>query len=353
MPFTRPTLTQIIDRAKTDLQDKLTSGSAVLRRAVIAVLARVIAGASHVLHGHVSWAILQLFPTLADEEYLLRWGSIWQVTRKPATFTQRDVLFTGVIGSVIAADAVMQRSDGVLYSVVDGGTFTDPTLTLGVIAQVAGADGNVDPGVKLSFIEPVTGVQNEAVVQGTNSVDGADLEDLELYRERLLFRIANTPQGGTEADYIRWALEVAGVTRAFVLAGDDYLGPNTVGVSFVRDGDLSIIPDAGEVAEVQAYLDARRPITTEVFAYAPTTLAVPFNIDLLADDTADIRAAVTAELKDLFTREGKPGGTILLSHIQEAISLAAGETDHVLNTPTANVVPPGGELPIVGTITWS
>lgn len=351
MPFNRPTLSQIIDRVKQDLEAKLTNSSPVLRRSVVAVLSRVVAGASHVLHGHLDWLYKQLFPTLADEDNLLQWGSIWAVERKAASFTERNVLFTGSIGSVILAGAEVQRADGVIYIVDVGGTFVGPTLELKVIAEEAGENSNVDTGVILQVVEPIAGVQNECTVTATDAIDGADQEDIEAYRARVLSRIANPPQGGTEADYEAWALEVAGVTRAWCTPL--FLGPGTVGLAFVRDNDISIIPDAGEVAEVQAYIDERRPVTVDFTAYAPATQAVNFNIDLLANDTADIREAVEAELKDLFLREASPGGTILISRIREAISIAAGETDHVLNSPTASVVPPSGTLLTVGTFTWS
>lgn len=351
MAFNRPTLTQIIDRVKKDLEEKLTGGSPALRRSVIAVFARVIAAVAHVLHGHLDWISRQLFPTLADEEALLRWGSIWQVTRKPAEFAQLQFQFTGAIGSVIPLGQEIQRSDGVIFLLDAELTFDVATKTASATAQEAGADKNTENGVVCSLVSPVVGVQNECTVTGT-LVSGVDQEDLELYRDRVLQRIANTPQGGAGADYIRWALEVSGVTRAWYY--DAHLGLGTVGLAFVRDNDTpSIIPDAGEVQEVQDYIDTRRPLTVDFFAFAPVALPVNFNIDLLTNDTAEIRAAVEAELVDLFAREASPGGTILISHIREAISIAAGETDHVLNSPVANVVAPSGELPVIGTITWS
>jgi uncharacterized phage protein gp47/JayE len=48
-----------------------------------------------------------------------------------------------------------------------------------------------------------------------------------------------------------------------------------------------------------------------------------------------------------------PGGTILLSHIQEAISTAVGENDHVLIAPVANVVLPANTMATHGVITWT
>lgn len=351
MPFSRPTLSQIVDRVKKDLEDKLTDGSPSLRRSVIAVFSRVIAAASHILHGHLDWLYRQLFPTLADEENLLRWGSIWQVTRKAADFTELQAQFTGAIGSFIPAGTELQRSDGVLYTLDANLTFDAAIELASITAEEAGENANTDNGVIFQLVSPIVGVENEVEVVST-LVSGVDEEDLELYRDRVLQRIANPPQGGAAADYIRWALEVSGVTRAFVFPL--HLGIGTVGLSFVRDGDTpSIIPDAGEVATVQSYIDARRPLTVDFTAFAPIALSVNFTIDLLANDTPDIRAAVVAELTDLFARESSPGGTILISHIREAISIAAGEFDHILTSPTANVVAPAGQLPIIGTFTWT
>ena len=58
-------------------------------------------------------------------------------------------------------------------------------------------------------------------------------------------------------------------------------------------------------------------------------------------------------MQDLLLREAVPGGTILLSHIRAAISAAAGETDYVLLSPSANVTNSTGNMSTMGTITWS
>jgi uncharacterized phage protein gp47/JayE len=156
--------------------------------------------------------------------------------------------------------------------------------------------------------------------------------------------------GGARSDYEAWALQVAGVTRAWVYPLEN--GPGTVVVRFVRDNDTSLIPDSAEVAAVQAYIDDLRPVTANVTVEAPT--ASPLNMTIqLTPNTAAVRAAVTAELTDVLQREAAPGGTILLSHLREAISVAAGEVNNVLTTPTADVTHAAGEMPVLGTITWS
>jgi uncharacterized phage protein gp47/JayE len=145
------------------------------------------------------------------------------------------------------------------------------------------------------------------------------------------------------------------VTRVWVYPHEDGLG--TVVVRFVRDNDAgSIIPAAGEVSDVQDALDAERPVTAEVTVEAPTSSALDFTI-AVEPDTAEVRAAVEAELTDLLFREAEPGdgagrGTILLSQIHTAIGTAEGVEDYTLTVPAANVVPTLGQLKILGTVTW-
>jgi uncharacterized phage protein gp47/JayE len=143
---------------------------------------------------------------------------------------------------------------------------------------------------------------------------------------------------------------VPGVTRAWAYPQE--LGAGTVTVRFVRDNDASIIPDAGEVAAVQAYIDQLRPGTAALTVVAPVAVTLNFTIQSMAPGTQAVKDAIAAELTDLLAREAEPGVTILVSHLREAISIAAGETDHVLVAPAANVVYATGQMPVMGTITW-
>ncbi|MDP1682722.1 MAG: baseplate J/gp47 family protein, partial [Burkholderiales bacterium] len=189
-----------------------------------------------------------------------------------------------------------------------------------------------------------------ATVTAAGITNGADTEIDASLRARLLKRIQQPPHGGAKYDYEAWALEVAGVTRVWVYPAE--LGLGTVTVRFARDDDASIIPDAAEVTAVQDYINARRPVTAQVTVAAP--VAVPRNFTIqLTPNTQVVRDAVTAELTDLIRRESEPGGTILLSHIREAISIAAGETNNVLSAPAADVTHTTGQMATMGAITWA
>jgi uncharacterized phage protein gp47/JayE len=106
------------------------------------------------------------------------------------------------------------------------------------------------------------------------------------------------------------------------------------------------------VDEVQAHIDSLRPACAQITVFACVAQAVDFTISL-TPDTAVVRQAVREALSDLFRFEAIPEGTMLISHLREAISQAAGETDHILLTPTANVAADAGRLLTMGEITWS
>jgi uncharacterized phage protein gp47/JayE len=230
-----------------------------------------------------------------------------------------------------------------------------------ITASTAGQDSNENAGVTLSFVSPIAGVDSDTTVDSGGLTGGTDEETDDALRVRILSRKRFAPHGGAAQDYINWAKEVSGVTRAWVY--EQYYGVGTLALFFVRDNDTDIFPDAAEITEVEDYLEGHEdadgrtvgiPVTAEpgLFVLAPTRKDVNFQIGL-APNTAAVQAAVQAELEDLFYREGGPGQTIYLSQISEAIGGAAGETHHRIISPVADVVAAYNELPMVGTITWS
>lgn len=345
--YSRPALAEIVQRVSNDVLSRLAADD-VLRRADAEVYSRVLAGVAHGLYGFIDWLSQQVIYDTAEVEFLERWCSIWGISRKPAAAATGSVTFTVLSGSVIPAGTLLQALDGVQYETTAEATVTAPTATAPIVAVVPAAAGNRVTGQALSLVSPVVGVQPTATAGELTG--GADIEADTDLRARFLTRIRQPPHGGAAYDYPAWALEVPGVTRAWVYAQE--LGLGTVTVRFVRDDDASLVPDAGEVATVQAYIDARRPVTAQVTVVAPVAVPLNFEISGLVPGNSTVRAAVEAELSDLLLREAEPGGTILLSHIRAAISAAADEDDYVLVSPAANVTNTTGNMSTMGTVTW-
>ncbi|GAA4258925.1 baseplate J/gp47 family protein [Azospirillum formosense] len=345
--FTRAGLPELIEQTRADLLARLGLDE-LLRRADGEVQARVLGGALHSVYGYIDYLARQILPDTADAAWLERHASLWGVARKAATAAAGTVSITAAAGVTVPAGTVLQRpGGGADYTVTADVAAIGGTAMATVQAAAVGAASNLPPGARLTLVSPVAGAQSTAVVVDVSG--GADIEaDADLLA-RLLARIRTPPHGGAAADYVAWALEVPGVTRAWVYA--HHQGVGSVGVAFVCDGRASIIPTPADVAAMQAHLDEVRPVTAAVLAFAPVADPVALSIRLTPDSAAT-RAAVAAELQDFLAREAIPGGTLYLSRLREAISQAAGEFRHELVAPAADVVSPAGHIAQLGVITW-
>ena len=361
MAFDRPDLATLISRTVTDINSRFDGTYNALRRKATAVFARVLAGMAHGLYGFIDWTARQILPDTQDDAQLLRYGAMMGVTRKPEGTSAGNLTVTGADGAIIDAGTLWQRADGVEYFATTGATIATGSATVPVRAVAAGAGGNAEAAAAVALVSPIVGVNSAAVVAAGGLTGGQDVESIDLYRQRVLERTGTYYSGANAAIYVKWAKEIAGVTRAWCYENTPAAG--SVTVLFVCDDQAGgIVPDAGKIAETQDYLEEHTdPVTGQIVGRAvnvalvvdaPATQAINFTI-LPSPNTAAVQAAIAAELADMLRRDSEPGGDILLSHIREAISVAAGESDYVLTAPAANVSVPDGTIAIMGAMTWS
>ncbi len=363
--FSRPALQDSITRIEADLNSRLPGADSRVRRSVLSVLARAIAGVVHGLYGYLDFIIQQVFADTAQDDFLIRMASVFGFNPISATYTTGPVPLTGVDGVTIPAGTILQRGDGVEFATNADYTISGGTVTTSVTASLPGSGGNTISGTTLSFVSPLSGV-NASVVSGTLT-GGEDTETTDSLKARFLARLRKPPQGGNEDDYTEWASEVLGLTRSWVYPKE--AGSGSVTLRFMMDGTYSNgIPLSGDVSTANTFLQTKRPVTAELFVFAPNPIALNFSILLKKADgstetSATIRAAVQASLQDLITREATPKadgvinilptGTLQFSRIRQAISNAAGEFDHNISVPSGDVTPSGtGDIYVMGTITW-
>ncbi|MBN6775520.1 baseplate J/gp47 family protein [Pseudomonas granadensis] len=345
MPFETPSLPVLIKRTQSDL-----AGDS-LRQSDAQVLARTLSGAAYGLYGYLDWIAEQILPDTADESTLERIAALrLNQPRKPAQVASGSVSFSATAGALLDVDTLLQASDGRTYKVTSARTAINGSNTTTIAALEAGSLGNADAGLALTPVQPIAGVVgNSFVVLAPGLSGGVARESLESLRSRVIRSYRIIPHGGSADDYETWALEVPGVTRAWCRGG--FLGPGTVGVYIMRDDDPQPVPNDEQLAQVQAYIEPLRPVTAEVHVRAPIQVPVTYRLKL-TPDTSAVRAAVETQLRDLHNREADLGEDLLISHIREAISSAAGETDHVLSAPVANVIAKDSELLTFGGCVW-
>ncbi|CAG4906014.1 baseplate J/gp47 family protein [Paraburkholderia saeva] len=348
MPFDVPTLPTLIQRAVSDLAG---SASDALRRSDAQALARTHSGAAHLGYGYLKWISKQLFSDTCDEDMLIRQANLrLDGGRKAAQSSTGKVTLSGRATAVVDADVQMQTEDLIVYVTTESATLDATGAgTIGVKALVPGKLGDLDAGTVLTFVSPVDAVSDTATVTVDGITGGSDQESIEELRQRVNASYRKQPMGGNVDDYETWALEVPGVTRAWVRRR--YMGPGTVGLFFVRDDDEDPFPGEAEIAAVKTYVEGKRPLGAELYVLSPVNKPVPFVLHI-SPDTGAVRAAVSASLQDLINSEGDLGVTLLHTHIDDAISQATGENDHELTAPPGNVTLAVNELPTFGGITW-
>lgn len=344
MPFETPSLPVLIQRTQSDL------ASDSLRQSDAQVLARTLSGAAFGLYGYLDWIAEQILPDKADESTLERIAALrLNQPRKAAQAARGSVSFMAAVGAVLDVDTLLQSSDGRSYKVTAARTTSAGLNSTTIQAVDGGALGNADAGLELTAVQPVQGIGNAFTVLAPGLSGGVARESLESLRSRVIRSYRIIPHGGSADDYETWALECPGITRAWCRR--NYLGPGTVGLFVMRDDDTDPMPTVELLAEVKQYIEPRRPVTAEVYVLAPTRKSVVYSIRL-NPDTSAVRAAVEAQLRDLHAREAALGETLLLTHIAESISGAAGEWDHQLVAPVADVAAEPNELLTYGGCVW-
>jgi uncharacterized phage protein gp47/JayE len=353
MSFTRPTLPEIVDRVEGDFLARVTGVAAILRRSVIKVLARVVAGAEHMMHGHLAYLGDQLFPDKSDGDFLKRQASLFGLSLDPPIAWKGTAGITGTNGSTAPAGSVLRNAGGFEYTVDADVTISGGVGTLALTAVVAGADSQMAVADTAAFESPIAGINATATVASV-TLDGVDQETIDGLRSRTLERMSDPPTGGNVADFKAWVRKVFSNAKVWVYP--DGGGPGTVWVRFARiDTDGSIlIPSGGEVTAVQSYLDGDdvKPAYATVTVIAPTAAPLAVTFSALNPNTQAVKDAITAEITDFLNRVAAPGATVYLSELRTAIGEAAGLVDYTMTVPAADVTHTANQIATVGVITF-
>jgi uncharacterized phage protein gp47/JayE len=196
----------------------------------------------------------------------------------------------------------------------------------------------------------ISGVDNN--VEVVDITGGVDTETDNQLRYRVLQRIQAPPMGGSQSDYITWALAVPGVTRAWV--SPEEMGIGTATVRFLMD-DLRAAddgwPQPQDITTVVDYLDTVRPVTVkDCYVVAPIKQFIDVTIVALTPSTSDIQAAVQASLQEMLQDKAFPGQTIYAAWVNYAIMSTPNVTSFDLSNVSDYVMPGPGYMAVLGTI---
>jgi uncharacterized phage protein gp47/JayE len=385
MPYARPTLSQLRAQVAADLQASPAGSDPLLRFSSLNVLGRALAGLANSQYGYTDYVALQAVPFTATDEYLEAWAALKSVYREPATqagaSTPGQITFPGTNGYQIPIGTVVTRGDGVQYTTTSLGTVAAGIVTVNAEANadptgLTGAFGNCAVGTVMTLATAIAGISSTGSVT-TAFTGGADIETDDSLRARMLYAYQNPPQGGAVSDYVTWAKQVSGVTRAW--CNPNGFGAGTVvvyamldsaesanngfpvGTNGVATSETRGTPVAtGDQLTIANYIYPLRPATALVYVCSPNQLVVNFTISGTSGFSSATKALIQSAIAGVFAMYGSPvsstagqNGVIDLSYIQSAIAAISGTQGFVITSPTANIQGTTGQLPVLGTILWN
>lgn len=395
MPYPQPTLTGLIDEAVQDVVDKQITDpqtgnilTGLLNNAVLRVMAVVLAGLVWGEYGFIAWLAKMFVPWTAEDEYLEGWAALKGVYRKDAVATSGTFTVASgcTDGSTLPAGTTITRSDGLAYVTTAAGTAAGGSVAEPILCTTKGSAGNADAGITLTISGTVDGIP-AAGTAATALTGGADQESDDDLRTRMLAAYAAPPQGGDRADYVQWAEDVAGVTRAWVAPNGAGAGTvvvytmwdnaeaahggfpqGTNGISQYDAGPGGLPRDTvatGDQLTVANAIVSQQPVTALLYSCAPAALAVNFTIAGLGSaNTVAVQTAIQAALADMFLRLGHVGGTIDPSSNEvwpaidpsdwyAAIAAVSGVGRFTVTAPAAPITPGTGQLPVLGSCSFA
>jgi len=358
MAFQRPTLSEIIDRVKSDILSRIDGANTILRRSLLMVFSKVFSGQHHLQYGYLEDSKRQLFLLTADSEYLEIQANEYGIARKDSTYASGSVSVTGTAGTVVPSGQELTYND-LSYTVDTAISLTGGVDTLDITSSDKGLEYNRDTGDILTFTNPLPGVDTTVTVLTPGITGGLDIEDPEDLRSRTLIRKRQSPHAGALFDYETWMLEVAGVTRAWAI--EAYFGEGTIGCAFAQDDLSSIIPNETQRQTVLDYItshtdpftgnDVAKPVGARPIMIETELYSVNLTVQL-KPNTLAVQTSVNTKVNDVIYAIGGPGVTINLSVISAAISSAVGEEAHRITFPTDDIAIATNKIPVLGTITF-
>lgn len=296
------------------------------------VRASSVASVAEGLYQHQAWVVRQIFPDTSDSDYLALHARTRGLKKKPPTTAKGLAGISGSPGSVLPAGSQI-RGERLAVTTTADVKLTAGTADVPVTAVQSGVSGNLDTQVMAELVSAPMGINGRVVVKSL--VGGTDEESDGELLDRLLDIIRRPPAGGNRYDYRRWAMEVPGVSSAWVYP--IRRGAGTVDIAITSAGGLA---SDEIIRNVQAHIDDVRPVTARnALVLSPQLRRIDFDVIVKAEGVTleQLRPDVERTIRDAMARIA-PGQPLIRSNIETLISLLPGVTDRTIVTPAGNVI---------------
>lgn len=304
------------------------------------------------LYAQADWVERQCFPQTATGENLDLHAQMRGLSRRQAAKAVGTVRFFAgeerTEPAEIPAGTVCMTGGGLRYVTTQAGVIPvgEGQLDLPVEAAEAGADWNVQAGQIIYLALAPSGIT--ACTNPDPMTGGADGEEDESLRQRVLATYRRLANGANAAFYEQTALEFGGVAAVKVLPRNRGVG--TVDVVAAAEGGM---PDESLLQALQTHFDSVREIAVDVQVCAPTRVDVDIAVGLTAQDGYGFEAvskSVREKLESWFTGAllGKP---VLQAQLTAMVFAVEGVANCAVTLSGGDVAADAVTLPCLGQLT--
>jgi len=324
MALETPTTKEVADQITNQVVASTSIVTTLLPRAFTRFFSKVLAGVFMIVYKYAGWMFLQIFVRTASFEEtevlgvkitpLIEWGRlIGEGDPNPAVQAELllDIIVTNQTGSLPAGTQAVSNKNGITYILLSPVTL-DAATKQGAFRAASDIDGgvgggeigNLEIGDTVSFVNPLANVERDMLVDSVTT-NGTDAETEPVYRQRVIDRFQQQPQGGSGVDYVIWGTMPSEVKTIFPYTGDP--GFVDVYVEVFASVQIDGIPTQDQLDDVRAAIifddgsQTRKPINAYLNTFAITRRGFDVNIiGLVVDEQATVEANIEEAIETYF-----------------------------------------------------
>lgn len=297
------------------------------------------------LYTQAEWLSRQCFPQTAQAEWLDRHAALRGLERRGAVSSEGSIRFSVTAPAVtdltipkgtVCTTAGLVRFETTQEAKLDAG---ETAVLVPARAVEPGEAGNVPAGSILAMAVPPVGVG--ACVNPEPFIGGADIEDDDALRSRVLETYRRMPNGANAAYYEKEALSLDGVCACTVLPRNRGRGTVDVVVSSAAGK-----PGEALLAKLQEHFEQRREIAVDVLVKAPKIKQVAVKATIHVAEGCDpeqVKAGVEKAVGEFFSG-ALLGQSVPLARLNQLIFSQKGVSNCKITAPTSDQTAQPGDL---------
>lgn len=267
-------------------------------------------------------------------------------------------LASGMVASIFGANQTDYNVSNSTVNVLDATSFTitlDTTpvspatgtmkmqstyAKIKIEAIDTGSSSNLANTSILSTLQTIIGLQSTVFIEYNGIQSGTDLEDIEVYRARLITSIqSNLPR--TSAGGLKNFIlgNVSGITRVWIFPCTPSLG--SVTILFLRDGDTNPIPTTLQANDLKNFLlleengcFVSNVEASQVIVSPPTPVYIDITFTSLTPNTSAMQTAITQNIELFFANNTDLGQDVSLGIL---LNMIRGTVDANGKTPVFSI----------------